>query len=394
MKEKIDIRISKESVRNMMNQIEEPDFLEEDLLNLKIKNNGRSNRKHLPKWCTVAACMAAVLLIGTGAFAAAKTWLFSDFFQQGEVKEDVNKVVNTEVSASEMQDRSEDEFGNKIQIKGDVNVDDILTLKPTMTVCDSCNVYVGFEAVVKDTEKYILLDDYLDLDSDAAQLTGDESSDESLKEYCKKQKKTMIRVSGNFLFNDKEVNAFSSKSKYDEKGNVQYLLIGKCKGKDMSDEISIVYQVQVYNEDTNCFEVIADKIQNVGIAEVREEEVANYGFADGKEHRIGDTSIFISKVTLTSTAIATYTEIYVRNEDSDYGNWVAVHVVGNNHEFLQNGPQEGGLTSIPGDDGCFVVEEDYARFDELPDTVCVRAHNLQLDNEDLPVGYIELQRID
>ena len=388
----------RKKIQDSINRVQVPDFLEQDLLQLQYEGKpGKAYNRH-SKWRAVAAAFAVVLLIGTGTYAAVKEWRFSDYFHLGEVSEDVNQIVNTEVNADNLKDLTEDEWGTPIQKDTEIEVKDLLTVTPTMTVYDSHSVYISLEAALKDTERYWLMDASEDLEQPASTITGDESTTQSVEKYCKEHDISIVLVNARYNSYDEHVEDQGTDMSVKGKGVNELLLCGTRRNTEELEKVGVIYTVYIYNTNKREYELVADKQLDIAMPELsdetKKEQTVTYGLADGTEQQIGDSSVKVSKVILTTTSIATYAEIYVRDEDTDaHPEGVSVSLVNAEHKELPTGPSRRGVISVPDGKGQFVSKMDYARWDTFPDTIYVKAFVFTQRGKEL-AGYVELHRLD
>ncbi len=390
MKEKIDKYINEANIHSVLEQIEVPEGLEEKLLELNRKENS-GRKKRISKWLPAAACFAFVFLVGTASVAAVKKWGFSDFYNKGELPQSAEQITNAEVKKSSTQNRTTDEFGNDARTDIVKGHEDVVSFKPTFTVCDEESVYVGFEAEVSEDSGYFLISEEDDLLKPVSEVLGKKSA-KTVLEYCKKKHLNIIMIRGSFPLDDKAASFQTYRAELISGNKVEYLLVGGRLEKEKNIEVSVIYQAFLYQQKTGFFDKIADRIQNVGVPDDSESTTAHYGVKNGEEKRIGKTTIYIREVVLKTTPLATYAEFYVRNDDAKYGNWVSVALVDQNHEFYERGPGGSGEADIPDGNGCFVVRDEYQQFKTLPEKIYVRARNLELEDEETEIGFIELKR--
>lgn len=377
------------AIKDMLDCVQTPEFLEEDLM--KLSANARiGKRKRSLKWL-VAACLGICLFVPTSVYAGMKLWSFVDFYKEGEIPDTAKEIINKDVDASEVEKREEDEFGNTLKSEHP-EWEDVVSYKVIETVCDENMVYITFEATVPKESNYILIGGDCSEEEDVGNLGI--NSLETIKEYCKENEKELIQLSARANLDDVSIADITCQTQCVDGYKVEGLLKAARKTNEKQVNVAVVYKSTWYNQESEKYELIAEKTQDIGMVDETENEVAMYGLADGQEQRIGDTSIFIEKVTLTNTPIATYAEFDVRNEDLQCGNDISIHVVDDNKELLNCGPSYSGTAYQPDKNGCFRAEEDYQRMEELPDHIWVRAYNLKDQETEGACAYIRLERME
>ena len=157
-----------------------------DVEKRKILNQitGQKHKKHGTRTATVAAAFAAVLIVGTSAYAAVKHFGIVDYYANNSSvnlpQEEVEKLVDTQVQQE--------------LVGSDNEEDSLVDFHIREALCDNNQLVVEVEAVPTDPEHYILAPTDCDLNCPATDLLIDGVTEGTAGEYAAAQGKEILRV--------------------------------------------------------------------------------------------------------------------------------------------------------------------------------------------------------
>lgn len=147
---------------------------------LDLNQQGRKKKSYVK----AAVACAAILLVGTSAYAAAAKLGIADFFAKRDMnmpQEAVEKFVNTEV----VQEDSGKETAT----------DNLVDFRVRETLCDNNQLVVEVEAVPTDPEHYLLVPEDSGMDMPVTDLDIDGVTEGTIGEYAEKMNKEVLFVS-------------------------------------------------------------------------------------------------------------------------------------------------------------------------------------------------------
>lgn len=153
----------------------------------RIQSGDMDSYKHFRKkksYVKAAAACAAILLVGTSAYAAASRLGIADFFAKRDMnmpREEVEKLVDTEVKQE--------------SAASDKKEDSLVDFRIREALCDSNQIVVEVEALPMDPEHYLLIPTDSGLDMPVTDLDIDGVTEGTVGEYAKAQGKEVLFVS-------------------------------------------------------------------------------------------------------------------------------------------------------------------------------------------------------
>lgn len=369
-------------IKQILNQIETPDFLEEDLLNVKRKDESKWSVKSMKGWTKIAAAIVIVLTVGTGVVYAAEQFFGLSFFLKN-MSDEGQQYINTEVQIEETKDNLEKAVPEDLK--------DLVTFKVKESVADSYSCHIAVEATLSDTDNYFMVPAEYEVEKSeencvlASTYYNDALENESIKEYADRIGKEMLLVDS-FLSPEQCLDGYTGSM---EPG----VVIGKNRvllymevykedsGVRMENgmELELNNLVSTYNPKEKTWQECKNEIMTAVVSEVApDEEKAHYAFTSGEDMRVEDSTIIIKDIILTKTAIETKVAFKVVNEDKEMGNWISINLIDDEGNILERGVANGGSSSVPDANGAFTENKTYIKM-ELPDTINIRVRNLDTD---------------
>ncbi|MCH5268795.1 MAG: hypothetical protein J1E62_10690 [Lachnospiraceae bacterium] len=144
---------------------------------------GKSTRKWGSKRMMAVAAFAAVLVVGTSAYAAVKHIGLVDYYAGNRVnlpREEVEKLVDTDVQQK--------------LVSSDVADDALVNFNIREALCDDNQLVVEVEAVPTDPEHYILAPEDCALDCPVTELLMEGVTEGTVGEYIESQGKEVLNV--------------------------------------------------------------------------------------------------------------------------------------------------------------------------------------------------------
>lgn len=273
------------------------DYAKEKEREEELQKSGVMRMDLRRRFATAAAAFAAVLILGTGAYAA--TQYFSlDFFAS---RNDGPKLT--------------EEVKQMIEEKPEVTVQktegsrDILNYEVSEVLCDSRNLVATVEISVKDPEKYFVFTGTDDVDTPMEILQMGIDSMDSIGTYCKKRGIQPVLVDVDCF--DKETGRLLSNSlastKYNSPGKVTFMFAANRLTADREFVMGLKPTVLLY-DGGKYVSTYRDDVLKVQVKDHSTEQTAFYepetkGFVevDGGQH-----SVSIDSVELTSTEVGSY----------------------------------------------------------------------------------------
>lgn len=365
-------------IKQMLNQIETPDGLKEELLD--VQKTGRKTRKRsVVRWTSVAAAIVMIAAVGAGTvYAADRIWGIRDLLQN--LPNGAEQYINTEVDVISTNDTEIESLDEKEA--------DLVMFAVSESIADSYACHIAIEVELTDPEHYLLVPHYAIMDelSSAKEYYADALEGETIMEYAQRVNKQVVGVSSVIGTQEEQ----DGKTCQETVGNMMIIdgkhallkLEAVVRDKDgalseMEDgqEIPIVNTV-IIEDEALCWHVCKEEAVMVSVSKTAsDEETATYGF-DGKDAvRVGNSTVLIEKVTLTNTPLETKAQINVINEDKEAGNWISVCLMDDEGNFINNGVSGMGEAAKPDSNGAFVVIGIYEKMD-LPDHINLRVKDL------------------
>ncbi len=372
-------------IKEMMEQIEVPDGLREELLKIPDQGTDMENKR---KWTSIGrigkavAVILGIAAIGSGTvFAASKMLGIRDFAQT--LPEEAEPYINTEVAVSDV-------MQNNLAEEPDVT-SDLVSFRVKETVADTSNCLVVIEATLQDPEHYLMLwgaDEYPYLAESenfpASNLYEDAMQGESLADYADRMNKEILGVYVDTA-RDAKLNPMGDYAvdsldyRQEDASHAAFYL--NCSTFQMNSDrivseepiLYITNVVRTYTIDGNSYtseecmnETITVNLENVAVSE----ETAVYAFPDEAEMRVEDSSVLVKNVRITNTELETKYTMDVVNEDPEVGNMIGWSLIHDDGSFCLPGTTGMGSAGVPDDQGAFRIKGSVQKM-ELPDHVNV-----------------------
>lgn len=372
-------------IKDMLDQIEVPNGLQEDLLKIKNQNSDTGDHRKwtmISKIGKVAAVVLGIAAIGSGSvYAASKILGIRDFEQT--LPEEAEPYINTEVTVSDVV--------QNIPANEEEVTSDLVTFRVKETVADTSNCLVVIEATLQDPKHYLMLwgaDEYPYLEESenfpASNLYEDAMQGESLADYAFRMNKEILGVYVDTARDAKlepmgDYAADSLDYRQEDASHAAFYL--NCSTFQMNADrivsedptLYITNVVRTYTIDGNSYtskecmnETITVNLENVAVSE----ETAVYAFMDEADMRVEDSSILVKDVRITNTELETKYTMDVVNEDLEVGNMIDWSLIYDDGSFCQPGTTGMGSAGVPDDQGAFRIEGSVQKM-ELPDHVNV-----------------------
>lgn len=377
-------------IKEMMEQIEVPVGLREELLKIPDQGTDMENKR---KWTSigrigkVAAVILGIAAIGSGTvFAASKMLGIRDFAQT--LPEEAEPYINTEVAVSDV-------VQNNLAEEPDVT-SDLVSFRVKETVADTSNCLVVIEATLQDPEHYLMIweaDEYPYLAESenfpASNLYEDAMQGESLADYADRMNKEILGVYVDTA-RDAKLNPMGDYAvdsldyRQEDASHAAFYL--NCSTFQMNSDrivseeptLYITNVVRTYTIDGNSYtseecmnETITVNLENVAVSE----ETAVYAFPDEADMRVEDSSVLVKNVRITNTELETKYTMDVMNEDLEVGNMIGWSLIHDDGSFCLPGTTGMGSAGVPDDQGAFRIKGSVQKM-ELPDHVNVWFSNL------------------
>lgn len=365
-------------------EMESGDMINENQKNNKKLTSFQKSWNSMSRLSRVAAIAALALVLGSGSvFAANRIWGLKDVLRH--LPKEAESQIVKEVAVEDTQNKL-DEVPESLKVSDDelVQLEKNVSFAVKETLSDQNSCHIALEATLKDPVHYMLVDESDVTTAVDRTIYGDAKEGETVVEYAKRMNKKMIRVDSYFEAATKEQEQYLES--YDVKMVDDAHCLMMLQITDNNNQIAggtklnIASVARVYDKESSVrWKVCKSETATVTIDKVSANEAtASYAFADGKEMRVGDSSVILEKIELTNTAIETKIAVTVRNEDKELGNWVAVNLIDDNGNYYEGGVTNTGIASQPDAEGRFVDYHTYAKM-ELPDYVNVRVRDLNTD---------------
>ncbi|MBR1742142.1 MAG: hypothetical protein IJ733_09820 [Lachnospiraceae bacterium] len=267
-------------------------------------------RRGAGKFGAVAAVFLAVLILGTGVYAA--TGYFSlDFMskfygdERGLSKEAKNLLESEPEVTGKEEKRSEE-------------MDSVLDCEVSEVLCDSRYVVVSVNVTVKDPKKYLYVYSGWNIAEDPVRyLQIGVDSEQKINEYCTEKNLRPAQVQ---MHLDKEtekkyasLTALNGEQRDGKKATI--MLCAERRTKDKKFQIGITPELFLYGGKDNLEYRMAklDKLQ-VTVEDKSTEREAEYRADGKKEYQIPGTEITLERVKLISTEVGSYLSVWYKDE--------------------------------------------------------------------------------
>lgn len=372
-------------IKQMLNQIETPPELKEELLAIRKTGNRTQKRWTGHRWVKVASVVAIVIMTGVGSvYAADRIWGISDLMRN--LPKEAGQYINEEVAVVSTMDTAKEVIDEKEE--------DLISFSIRESLTDSVSCHVIVEVTLLDSEHYLLAlsQEELELPGLAKEYYADAGEEESIMEYAKRcNKQVIVATSQAGIGKDGEnyLSSIGGTKLIDETHALLQLEIGLADKDSISimeegqtipiNHIAIIYETpnQLPNE-AEALQWHACKDETVMVVANKvapDEETAVYGFANGEPVRVGNSTVLIRKITVTNTSLETKVCFDLINEDKEAGNWLSVNLIDEEGNFYENGVSNFGGASVPDENGAFYDTITYVKM-ELPEYVTVRVKDL------------------
>lgn len=337
----------------------------------------------------VAAIAGMVLVIGSGSvFAASRVFSIKDFIQN--IPKDAEKYIDRDVSVDNTKDNIQNTDKNYV-VSDDMleELKNKVSFRVKETVSDGTSCHISVEATLSDPEHYLLVPEEFDMTEEgtfASVYYKDANKGESLEDYASRQRKQILMVESSLCLDDnkqeKYLESISGIVEDDSHVLLHISLSGEKKAVGFADgtKIKINNRASLYvNDHRTLWSEFKNENTTITLKNVAtEEESVSYALKNGKEMRVGDSSVIIKSIILTNTPLETKVKLLVVNEDKELGNWIGVNLIDDEGNIFERGTSSGGSASKPDADGQFTYHTSYKKM-KFPDHVNVRVRNLDTD---------------
>lgn len=328
---------------------------------------GKSNKKRSSKKMAVAAAFAAVLVVGTSAYAAVKHFGIVDYYANNRVnlpQEEVEKLVNTEVQQE--------------PVASEVKEDALVNFHIREALLDNNQLVVEVEAVPTDPEHYILAPVDCELDCPVTELLIDGVTEGTVGEYADAQGKEVLNVEAIII--DDSIAENSMDFVREEDGTM--VIIINCGNTIKENNMTLTCGTCYRNAKNSSFEDIIHNDFTFQVTDESNTQQFVYVPEDAvTAEDIGGSLLDELVVNQTELTIGITTKWHLTKALSekelleDY--YMTFHIYtedGTELKFIRDGGQ--GQTGNQLADGTWELEHTYVyETTDLPDTLIVEAYD-------------------
>ncbi|MDE6625582.1 MAG: hypothetical protein K2K56_04345 [Lachnospiraceae bacterium] len=325
-----------------------------------VRRNRRRDRTRV-----AAAAIAAVLLVGTTAYASGKYFGILDFFgEQGtQLSTEADALVEKEVV-----------------IATDQTEEDEVIFNIREAVCDSNQIYVVVEAKPVDSERYMILAEDVMLDESVKYLNNAGNSEETVREYAASRNKEILYAGARI-----DSDICTTYFKLEEDGTGIFVIYGENADKKKVLDLTCSCSYYEASKEQITVEDVTHRSMNFVLHDVSNDKTNIY-YPLEKEVMRGSNMV-VEKVELTQTELGLYAKLQYsiaeEIEMQEMGYAVSFSITDINGKELPRGV---GVNSVVDEisEGVYEVTYCYALVD-LPEQLMVRGYDSNTNRELEPV---------
>ena len=273
-----------------------------DMKKEEALKDGRFMRRGAKRFTAAAAVFLAVLLIGSGVYAANRIFnldFFASRYDGGGLKEETKKFIKEKP---------------EVTIKKSKESEGILDYEVSEVLCDSRALVATVNISLKEPEKYFLFTGTDDIKTPLAILNIGTDSMETIAQYSEKH--GLKPVLADLLFDKKTeeiLDRCTTTAKYDDSGKLTVMFTAERKTKDKEFIMGIRPIVVNYDGKKMTSQYYDDTLE-VHVKDQTKEISTFYQVTKEGEEILSKKGISVERIELKTTEVGSYLQVEYQTE--------------------------------------------------------------------------------